>query len=409
MKPSSLLVWCALLVAGCVDGIEGLESLDEDEPMPEAGENIVEIEANEAIGNCASVTSVVLYSESTNALKLPGAFAAQADPCTHYYVYLPAITDDKTQVRPTAANVHALGPNFHAMAEFHWAAWHNWIAQSPGTRNWLIAGKVFRTRMAEGGYDARDIWAINEFPSSTRTGEGDVWTHERNAVRGLAEGDGSRTVRGLVFLAGMGQNLQNFAVYKPNLKDWLQQTAYWADMASYVRFFSYEVYADPHYNCVVGSNVPADRANLNAYLEHLPQLAREGGDKTATAFAYLRKSYTPLLGSAWNATIGFGDNRISISDFMKFQRLQIYATHFWASQHGYPGRRIGFAWAPKNATPAQETDIANVIAGSVKRSYPAGGFYNLGRYACSADGGLDGCGCTVAGSYNKGWDALTTW
>jgi hypothetical protein len=404
---SSLLVWCALMVVGCVDGIESIDGIDEDEPLP-AADDVVEIEAN-PISDCAQVTHVILYSESTNALKLPGAFAAQADRCTHYYVYLPALTEDKTQVRATAANVHALGPNFHAMAEFHWAAWHDWIAQSPGTRDWLLAGKAFRTRMAAAGYDARDIWAVNEFPSTTRTGEGGVWTHERNAVHGLAEGDGTRTVRGVVFTAGMGQNLQNFAVYKPNLETWLQQDAYWADMASYVRFWAAEVYADPHYNCVAGSNVPADRANLNAFLEHLPKLAMEGGARTATASAYLKKSYTPLLGAAWNSTIGFGDNRISLSDFNKFQRLQIYATHFWSSDHGYPGRRIGFAWTPKQATPAQETEMANVIAGSVKRSYPAGGFFNLGRYACSSDGGLDGCGCTVSGSYNPGWDTFSSW
>src|SRR2546430_9829227 len=38
-----------------------------------------------------------------------------------------------------------------------------------------------------------DTWAINEFPSTTRTGELDVWTHEENAVKGLAEGDGTIT------------------------------------------------------------------------------------------------------------------------------------------------------------------------------------------------------------------------
>ena len=50
-----------------------------------------------------------------------------------------------------------------------------------------------------------------------------------------------------------------------------------------------------------------------------------------------------------------------------------------------------------------------MIAGSVGRSYPANGFFNLGKFACSIDGGLDGCGCTTAGSYNKGWDAFGNW
>jgi hypothetical protein len=311
-------------------------------------------------------------------------------------------------VRANADKVHLLGPNFHAMAEFHWAAWHDWVAASPGTRDWELAGKALRTRMAAAGYTAGDIWAINEFPSTTRTGELDVWTHERAAVKGLAEGDGT-TVRGVVFLSGMGQTQQNFSVYKANVKNWLAQTGFWSDMDKYVRWFSYEVYADPHNNCVVGSNVLRDEAQLDAYLEHIPRLAVAGGAATATAAAYLKHHYLPLLNAAWNTNVGFGDNVINLGDFEKFSRLQIYATHVWAANHGYPGRRIGFAWAPQNATPDQASDLADVIARSVNRSYPADGFYGLGKYACSISGTLDGCGCTVSGTYNDGWEAFANW
>src|SRR5258706_4312791 len=90
-------------------------------------------DAADAIANCNSVTSVVLYSESTNEFTLPNAFAAAADRCTQYYVYLPALAGDKTQVRADADKVHLLGPNFHAMAEFHWGAWREWVLASPGT------------------------------------------------------------------------------------------------------------------------------------------------------------------------------------------------------------------------------------------------------------------------------------
>src|SRR5204862_7386294 len=189
--------------------------------------------------------------------------------------------------------VHALGPNVHALAEFSWSGWANWIAQSPGTRDFEIAGKVFRQRMVDAGYDVAsgDSWVINEFPSSTRTGLNNVWDHERLAVKGLFEGDGSLHSQGIVFLAGMGQGLQNFAVYKPNVKDWLKEAPFWNAMASYVRWFSYEVYADPHLDCVPGSNVVADADHLNAYLEHLPRLAEAGGAQTATASHYLARSY----------------------------------------------------------------------------------------------------------------------
>jgi hypothetical protein len=397
----------ALVMFGCVAEAPGTEGGEE----PEGGVDLGDGELTPNASGCTATTTVVLYSEGTNDLTLAKAFAPVADPCTHYYVNLPAVSGDKTQPRGDADKVHALGPNFFAVAEFSWSAWHAWIAASPGTRNWELAGKAFRNRMAAAGYDTAsgDLWAINEFPASTRTGEQDVWSHERAAVRGLAAGDGTQMVRGIVYLAGMGQTLQNFAVYKPNVKTWLQQDAWWRDMNSYVRWFGYEVYADPHLDCVPGSNVPADAANLNAYLEHIPRLAVAGGAATATAAAYLKHHYLPLVNAAWNSNVGFGNNLVGLADFVKFSRLQVFATHFWAANHGYPGRRIGFAWAPKNTTPEQEAQLTTAIVGSVSRSYPMNEFFNLGKYACSTSGNLEGCGCTVAGSYNTRWDTFSTW
>jgi hypothetical protein len=365
------------------------------------------IEDPQEITGCQTVTTVILYSEDTYELALPNAFSAAQDPCTRYFVDLPHLSDDPTMPRPGADKVHALGPNFHAMAEFSWSGWRNWIAQSPGTRDWNIAGKAFRQRMAAAGYDTSkgDIWVINEFPSSTRTGEDNVWIHERSAVKSLA-GDG---VKGVVFLAGMGQTLANFAVYKPNVETWLEQSAWWADMDDAVRWMSYEVYADPHDSCVIGSNVVDDARELNAYLEHVPRLADEGGSRTATASAYLDHAYVPLLSAAWNTNVGFGDNRVSLDDFEKYSRLQIYATHVWAANNAYPGRRLGFAWRPGPSTVDQQHELEGIIARSVARSYPPNAFYNLGKLACSSDGNLDGCGCTVTGSYNTGWHAFASW
>jgi hypothetical protein len=159
----------------------------------------------------------------------------------------------------------------------------------------------------------------------------------------------------------------------------------------------------------MGSNVADDATQLDAYLEHVPRLAVAGGAATATAAAYLKTHFVPLVGAAWNATVGYGNNVIGLDDFEKFSRLQIYATHLWSSHHAYPGRRIGFAWTPKDATPDQETAMADIIARSVLRSYPAGGFWNLGKYACATSGSLAGCGCTTAGSYNDGWNTFASW
>ncbi len=356
---------------------------------------------------CSDVTDVVLYSEGVYDLQLPQAFAANVDPCTRYWVTLPALEADKTQPRPGAAAVHALGASFHAMAEFNWDAW-----SSVGTTDWERAGIEFRSRMAAAGYDGAggDTGVINEFPNATHSGNHGVWAHEAAAVAGLFEGDGSVSVRGTVFVAGIGQTLGDFAVYKPNVQSWLQSDAFWAAMDRYVQWFSLEVYADPHADCVGHDSVADDADHLSAYVEHLPRLAARGGVKTVIASSYLDHHYAPLLNAAWNSDVGFGNNLVSLASFAKFSRLQTYATHVWASSHGYPGRRIGFAWAPKNATQADTGALADVIAGSVARAYPANKFYNDGKYACGIAGSLDGCGCQVDGaSYNDGWDAFSTW
>jgi hypothetical protein len=367
------------------------------------------VEDADAITGCNSVTTVILYSENTYELTLPKAFAAAQDPCTRYYVDLPHLPDP-TMPRPGADLVHTLGPNFYAMAEFSWSGWHDWVAASPGTRNWYLAGKAFRQRMIDAGYDvaAGDTWVINEFPSSVRTNEDDARTHIRNAVRGLYEGNGP-TTKGVAFTAAVGQTLENFSVYKPNVANWLSDAPFWVDMNNYVRWFAYEVYADPHTDCVAGSNVEADSDHLSAYLEHIPRLAEAGDAATATAASYLERSYVPLVNEAWNSNVGFGNNLVPLAAFEKFSRLQVYATHVWAANHAYPGRRIGFAWSPHDATVTAQQELAGIIARSVARAYPANRFYNLGNLACSESGSLDGCGCQISGGYNNGWATFARW
>jgi hypothetical protein len=119
--------------------------------------------------------------------------------------------------------------------------------------------------------------------------------------------------------------------------------------------------------------------------------------------------YLPLVNEAWNSKVGFGDNLVGLDDFIKFSRLQVFATHSWAANHGYPGRRIGFACAPKDSSPAQDAELTTAIANSVARAYPKNESFNLGKDACSTSGNLDDCGCTIAGAYNTRWNMFGTW
>ena len=77
--------------------------------------------------------------------------------------------------------------------------------------------------MAQADFDvaAGDTWAVNEFPSSVRTGVGSARANARELVRGLYDGDGARPARGVVFVVGVGQPTTSVAVYQTNLQNWL--------------------------------------------------------------------------------------------------------------------------------------------------------------------------------------------
>ena len=161
-----------------------------------------------AQGECRPLRGV--FYAATDWLRLATKLAANASPCAEYYVSIPPIVGDKTSLRPgQAERIRALGSNFHALAEIHWTSWSRWVAENGTT--WHAAGVEARRRMAQAGFEiaAGDTWAVNEFPSTVRSGAGDARANARELVRGLYEGDGTRTARGVVFVVGLGQPTTN--------------------------------------------------------------------------------------------------------------------------------------------------------------------------------------------------------
>ncbi|MGH3143020.1 MAG: hypothetical protein ACRDO9_07820, partial [Gaiellales bacterium] len=129
-----------------------------------------------------------VFYAATDWLRLATKLAAIPSPCAEYYVSIPPIVGDKTNLRPgQAERIRALGANFHALAEIHWTTWSRWVAENGTT--WHAAGVEARRRMARGGFDiaAGDTWAVNEFPSTVRSGSGDARANARELVRGLYE------------------------------------------------------------------------------------------------------------------------------------------------------------------------------------------------------------------------------
>jgi hypothetical protein len=115
--------------------------------------------------------------------------------------------------------LRALGRNFHAMAEIHFATWSRWVASTGSS--WYAAGVSARERMAAAGYEvsAGDTWALNEVSSAVRRGTGEARANLRAFLRGLYEGDGRQPTPGAVFVIGVGQQASDVSLYQASLQN----------------------------------------------------------------------------------------------------------------------------------------------------------------------------------------------
>ena len=144
-----------------------------------------------------------VFYTATDWLRLTTKLAATASPCAQYYISVPPLVADKSQLRANeASRIRALGPAFHALAEINVTGWTAWVASNGGS--WYQAGVEARRRMATAGYDvnAGDTWALNELSSAVRQGTGNARANMRAFLNGLYDGDGTLpAARGTVFVA----------------------------------------------------------------------------------------------------------------------------------------------------------------------------------------------------------------
>ncbi len=423
MKPWIPLL--ALTLAACAtNGATGAASdVSAPTPTPIGGSSPTATPAPSP-APCSEKVDVIVWNTQLWTL-LGQQLATTANPCAEYYLSIPPTACDAGSTLklcprgPDAAQaVRDLGPHFHAMAEFHWSSWSQWVQQTG--RTWREAGVEFRARMDAAGYDtsAGDLWEINEFPSSVRTGVGPARVNAENAVRGLDEGpSGAMLVKGTVFPIGMGQGTTNFSVYKPALKSWLADATFWNAMNAHVRFFAQEVYAEPSRTCVASSNVGMRSRRVNEYVEHLASLAAVAPASAAPARAFLKHAYVPLMSAAWNQPpdVGFGDTRVSVTTMKKFVSLETYAARAWSGTHYVPGRRVGFAWAPQNTGALPDAtykgylaDIGTRMGEAIRDGYDVQS--GSAAKACAPDGNVAGCACGVAGAtFNTGWSGFSSY
>jgi hypothetical protein len=366
--------------------------------------------------NCRIHAEVAFYTDA-DWNRLAQNLAAQASHCADYYISIPAISGNKTTPRGDQAwRIRALGPRFHAMAEAHLTSWQTWVTAN--NRTWADAGREFRRRMAVAGYDVSlgDLWAMNEVPSSVRQNAGQSRRNLLDFLRGLYEGDGSAPpTQGLVFVVGLGQRTQNLSVYLTNMRAWLADSAFWSTADPYVRFWAQEVYGDVRAWGVVGAPRMTRARHLIEYVMHPLALARAGGEQTAAAEVFFRRTYVPLANAAWKWRSGFGFTDVDHLLMRHFLSEQIHAVRHDAGTHPAdgPSGRVGFAWAPENVPSepdfqAKTAGLQQRLASAFANAYAQGGSSQIG--ACGPPGDHDWCqGAVADAAFNEGWSAFSTW
>ena len=352
--------------------------------------------------DCAPVEAV--FYTSGDWLRFAQTLAANPSACAQYYISIPPLASSKTTIRAgAAAQVRGLGPNFHALAEINYSAWQSWVNSTGST--WFQAGAEARLRMASAGFDiaSGDTWVVNELSSSVVAGTGQARENLRQLVAGLYAGDGTVTpAKGMVYVVGVSQSGTNLPALKASLESWLQDSAFWVDMSSYVSAFYQEVYGDVRNYAVSGLDPTTRVQYLNEYLQYLQQLAAVGPASTATAQAYLGTAFGPLANASWAFNSGYGYTNVDSAVMADYVSAETYAMRSTGDAN------IGFAWNSSNPDGLAASDFSTQTSGILIRL--AGAIHETDggdpAQACEATG----CAAVVDGaSPATGWSAFSTW
>ncbi len=358
-----------------------------------------------------------IFYAATDWLRLATRLAANASPCAQYYISIPPLSSDKTAIRRDQAwRIRALGSNFHAMAEVHWAGWGRWVASTGST--WFAAGVEARRRMDAAGFDVSkgDIWAVNELPSSVRAVAGADRANAREFLRGLYQGEGGAPVKGAVFVIGVGQRSNAVPSYQNNLQNWLTDSAFWTDLSTYVSDFSQEVYADFRSYGVPGAPPTTRRDYLIDYLEHPLVLAGAGPPAIDAARGFLQSTYSPLANAAWQWETSYGWTMVPFDQMESFVSSETYALRAFSIASGLPQDHWGFAWQPRNATGLSTGDFTQQTAAILDRLAVAirdsaeTNTSDPGSLACGPPGQATWCGGDLQGAtFTEAWKSFRTW
>ena len=200
------------------------------------------------------------------------------------------------------------------------------------------------------------------------------------------------------------------------IQEWLQDSAFWIDMNTYVSDWSQEVYADLRAYAAPGAPTEGRREALVEYLRHSDLLAAAGGGFSGTANAFFTNASSPLANAAWQWQSGFGWTLAPYDLMRHFVSAQVYAFATTACAPDDQTDHFGFAWAPRNASGMPASDFT---AQTVRGARPArGGDPRLGdrharrsgRGSLRAGGQNVWCGGDLDGAVlPTGWRTFRAW
>jgi hypothetical protein len=414
-----------LSVVDCV-GIDPIPSLDDAATADSAGVSATAAAAPAfdpgLAPSCRIHLEAVFYAAS-DWRRLGEKLAADPSPCADYYISIPPVSGpppiNMTRFRVLQDDlIRALGPRFHAVAEINVTGWSAWVQANKAT--WTQAGIEARRRMAEAGYDiaSGDTWALNELSSAVRRNVGAARTNMRAFIRALHDGDGTLPVsKGIVFVIGLDQALADVSTYKATMEGWLQDDAFWSEMARDVRWWAQEVYPNSFNWAVVGAPRAVRAQFFNDYLQHPLILAEAGPANVQTARSFLESSYTPLTSAAWRWPDAFGNTDITQMQMNDFVSEELFSVRHYVGAHPQtiPQGFVGAAWAPRNfggltaqEFAAQTRAILDRLANALHRSYEQGGSSQVG--ACGPPGDHVWCDEDIAdAAFNDAWQAFADW
>ncbi|HET7449067.1 MAG TPA: hypothetical protein VFJ78_00585 [Gaiellaceae bacterium] len=354
-----------------------------------------------AVADASCRAARVVFYAPTDWLRLATKLAQYQSPCAQYYISVPPLAADKTQARSgQAAQIRALGPNFHAVDEISWTAFANWVASGAGS--FADAGALARQRMAAAGFDASagDTWALNELSSAVRAGTGSARANAVTFLNALA-GDG---VKGIAFGAGVSQTTADLSTYKVSLQNWLQDAGFWSSVANDVSDFAYENYGDIRAYAVDGSSPQQRRDATMQYLGHLQTLARAAPPSAAAAAAFLQQTYTTFGNAAWSWDSAYGYTATTLLGMQDYVSGQAYASRSFAAATAAPVDRFGYAWAPSNVSATDSGSLLDVLATAIRDS--AAPTDDVGILACASNR----CGQPFAGAaFTTAWQQFSAW